>query len=124
MNPSSKQQNWLHRNPAGSCRTQQLGSGKPSKAGFDETQQGSSEPSLIGFGETQLVRSRRNPARETGWVRQDPGLLGLTRPWLAGLDGTQQIWVSLNPARLGLVEPSLAGSPLLGSDETQQAGFR
>ncbi|GKU85847.1 hypothetical protein SLEP1_g462 [Rubroshorea leprosula] len=56
----------------------------------------SSEPSLAGFGETQPD-------------------LGLTKP--------RSGWVPSNPARLGLVEPSLAGSPLLGSDETQQAGF-
>ncbi|GKV20214.1 hypothetical protein SLEP1_g30372 [Rubroshorea leprosula] len=138
MNPSSKQQNWLHRNPAGSRRTQQLGSGKPSKAGFDETQQGSSEPNLAGkagFDETQQGSSepsKGNPARlgstRPSRVRRNPAKLGSRRPNLAGFDGTQQIWVSSNPAWLGFpcwvpTRPSRMGatrSSRLGSSQPSE----
>ncbi|GKV16187.1 hypothetical protein SLEP1_g26868 [Rubroshorea leprosula] len=62
---------------------------------------------------TQPAGSRRNPACSVS-----------LEPSLAGFDETQIYLVLSNPARLGPVEPSLARSPLLGSDKTQQAGFR
>ncbi|GKU93463.1 hypothetical protein SLEP1_g7058 [Rubroshorea leprosula] len=131
MNSASKQQSWVHRNPAGSRRTQQLGSGKPSKARLDETQQGSSEP--------RLGSGKPSQASPLGLIGTQQG-----RPSQAGFDETQPCWVRWNPARsgfrqtqiwLGLPEASKARSPQtqqgwvptrpsrLGSDEIQQAGF-
>ncbi|GKV14241.1 hypothetical protein SLEP1_g25143 [Rubroshorea leprosula] len=59
MNPVSKQQGLVHWNPTGSCRTKQLGSGKPSLLGLVGTQPawsrrnlpllGSRRPSQAGF---------------------------------------------------------------------------
>ncbi|GKU92588.1 hypothetical protein SLEP1_g6296 [Rubroshorea leprosula] len=80
MNPSSKQQNWLHRNPA------LLGSGmnpaywvssEPSKG--DPARLGSTRPRSAGFepGWVSLVGFRRDPA---GWVPTRPSKLGSSQP--------------------------------------------
>ncbi|GKV06581.1 hypothetical protein SLEP1_g18456 [Rubroshorea leprosula] len=104
----------------------ELGSGKPSKAGLDETQQGSLEPRL---GSTRPSRVRRNLAllgsgkpSQVGFV--EPSSLGLIGTQLAGSHRNPARWVSSepskgDPARLGSTRPSR-----LDSDETQQAGFR
>ncbi|GKV50305.1 hypothetical protein SLEP1_g57017 [Rubroshorea leprosula] len=91
MNPVSKQQGWVHRNPA------DLGLDEPNKVGSRQTQQdwvstepsnwvrrnptrlGSSEPKL---GSTRPSRVRQNPAR-------NPTLLGLGKPRQASLVETQ-----------------------------------
>ncbi|GKV14243.1 hypothetical protein SLEP1_g25145 [Rubroshorea leprosula] len=84
MNLASKQQSLVHRNPTGSRRTQQLGSGKPSLLGLVETQQGRPSqarfprPSLAGFGETQ-----------PGWVPTRPSRLGSSQPLESSLVKTQ-----------------------------------
>ncbi|GKV51835.1 hypothetical protein SLEP1_g58460 [Rubroshorea leprosula] len=90
---------WVRAKPSKGRNPTLLGSGKPSQA-------------RVGFRETQPGWVRRT---QPGWVssqlnKGDPALLGSTEPSRSGFCRTQPGWVSSNPA-------------MLGSDETQQAGF-